>query len=88
VRAPKCVSIGSFYRLPYTKLFGGVEAFKTEHFEQVNGFSNLFFGWGGEDDDLYQRYNFLVLAPSLANLSRRLPKLFVANLTDDIQSFS
>ena len=36
-------------------IFGGVAAMKTEHFRLVNGFSNKFFGWGGEDDDLYNR---------------------------------
>ncbi|KAA3670092.1 uncharacterized protein DEA37_0010031, partial [Paragonimus westermani] len=24
-------------------------------FERIRGFSNAFFGWGGEDDDLYKR---------------------------------
>ena len=28
---------------------------QAEHFEEVNGFSNIFTGWGGEDDDLYNR---------------------------------
>lgn len=26
-----------------------------EQYEAVNGFSNIFYGWGGEDDDLYNR---------------------------------
>ncbi|KAI0216016.1 Beta-1,4-N-acetylgalactosaminyltransferase bre-4, partial [Lamellibrachia satsuma] len=43
------------YRLKYFTLFGGVGAFRTEHFRLINGFSNKFFGWGGEDDDLYHR---------------------------------
>ena len=30
-------------------------AFRTEQFHDVNGFSNLFWGWGAEDDDLYNR---------------------------------
>uniref|UniRef100_A0A8D8UQ01 Beta-1,4-N-acetylgalactosaminyltransferase n=1 Tax=Cacopsylla melanoneura TaxID=428564 RepID=A0A8D8UQ01_9HEMI len=40
------------YRLPYKHLAGGVFALRTEHFLQVNGYSNLFWGWGGEDDDM------------------------------------
>lgn len=35
--------------------FGGVSAFSTSDFRRVNGFSNVFFGWGSEDDDLYRR---------------------------------
>ncbi|KAI0225588.1 Beta-1,4-N-acetylgalactosaminyltransferase bre-4 [Lamellibrachia satsuma] len=43
------------YRLPYPEIYGGVSALKKEHFERVNGFSNKFFGWGGEDDDMWVR---------------------------------
>jgi hypothetical protein len=50
------VSIDSFmYRLPYEDIFGGVSAMTVEHFKAVNGFSNLFWGWGGEDDDMANR---------------------------------
>jgi len=44
-----------FCRVPYDNIFGGVTAFKQQHFETVNGFSNEFYGWGGEDDDMYNR---------------------------------
>jgi GT2 family glycosyltransferase len=37
------------------KIMGGVITFKNEHYEQVNGFSNEYEGWGKEDDDLYLR---------------------------------
>ena len=43
------------YMLPYAKIFGGVSSLLSKHFQQVNGFSNLFYGWGGEDDNLYER---------------------------------
>ncbi|XP_072262898.1 beta-1,4-galactosyltransferase 1-like [Pyxicephalus adspersus] len=43
------------FRLPYQTLFGGIVAFTKEQFLKVNGFSNLFWGWGGEDDELYNR---------------------------------
>lgn len=50
------VAINSFlYRLPYDDIFGGVSAMTVEHFRQVNGFSNMFWGWGGEDDDMSNR---------------------------------
>ena len=44
-----------FCRVPYDGIFGGVTAFRRRHFELVNGFSNQFYGWGGEDDDMYNR---------------------------------
>ncbi|XP_029046178.1 beta-1,4-N-acetylgalactosaminyltransferase bre-4-like [Osmia bicornis bicornis] len=50
------VAVDKFkYRLPYADLFGGVSAMSREHFRLVNGFSNVFWGWGGEDDDMANR---------------------------------
>ena len=43
-------------RLVYADVFGGVTTFKNNQFLLVNGFSNLFYGWGGEDDDMLKRY--------------------------------
>lgn len=50
------VAVDKFkYRLPYKALFGGASAIRAEHFRQLNGFSNLYWGWGGEDDDMSKR---------------------------------
>lgn len=46
------------YKLPYSGIFGGVSAISTEHFKLLNGFSNLFWGWGGEDDDMSNRIRY------------------------------
>ncbi|CAF0744901.1 unnamed protein product [Adineta steineri] len=43
------------YKLTYEELIGGVFNIRTEHFLTVNGYSNLYWGWGAEDDDLYYR---------------------------------
>ncbi len=43
------------YELPYNNLVGGVLAVNTDAFRKINGYSNLFWGWGGEDDDFYLR---------------------------------
>ena len=37
------------------KYFGGIVAFNKEMFERINGYPNDFWGWGGEDDELYKR---------------------------------
>jgi len=43
------------YKLEYYKFFGGVSGVTREQFKTVNGYSNQFWGWGGEDDDFYTR---------------------------------
>lgn len=59
------------FTLPYYGLFGGAVAISAETFVHINGFSNLFKGWGGEDDDLYLRlvnkdYKIIRFHPSYA----------------------
>ncbi|XP_013382909.1 beta-1,4-N-acetylgalactosaminyltransferase bre-4 isoform X2 [Lingula anatina] len=43
------------YRTRYTILVGGVMNFPREDFLKLNGYSNEFWGWGGEDDDMAYR---------------------------------
>ena len=42
-------------KLPYKTYFGGVIGFIPSVYKKINGFSNSFWGWGGEDDDIYNR---------------------------------
>ncbi|NP_001016664.1 beta-1,4-galactosyltransferase 1 [Xenopus tropicalis] len=43
------------FGLPYNQFFGGVSALSKEQFLKINGFPNNYWGWGGEDDDIYNR---------------------------------
>lgn len=43
------------HSLPYNEFFGGVSGLTAEQFRKINGFPNAFWGWGGEDDDLWNR---------------------------------
>lgn len=53
------VAVDKFkYKLPYSSIFGGVTAITVPHFKQLNGFSNQFWGWGGEDDDMSRRIRY------------------------------
>lgn len=50
------VAIDKFnYLLPYGYLVGGVFSIKAEQYKLINGYSNSYWGWGGEDDDLSVR---------------------------------
>lgn len=44
-------------------VFGGVVAMSNHHFKAANGYSNLYFGWGAEDDDLRHRIGTLGFSP-------------------------
>ncbi|VDO00124.1 unnamed protein product [Rodentolepis nana] len=39
----------------YSSFLGGVTMFSMDQLERINGASNSFVGWGGEDDDLWRR---------------------------------
>ncbi|XP_077966945.1 beta-1,4-galactosyltransferase 2-like [Styela clava] len=51
---PKCIP-STFPRSENVHYFGGVAMVTTSQFMSTNGFSNIYWGWGGEDDDLFIR---------------------------------
>ncbi|XP_013919191.1 PREDICTED: beta-1,4-galactosyltransferase 2 [Thamnophis sirtalis] len=54
---PCTVHQGQQYRvpLPYSGYFGGVSGLSKTQFLKINGFPNEYWGWGGEDDDIFNR---------------------------------
>ena len=44
-----------FYTLPYREYAGGIMSLSKSTLTRFNGMSNLYFGWGGEDDNLFGR---------------------------------
>ncbi|XP_044140035.1 beta-1,4-galactosyltransferase 4 [Bufo gargarizans] len=62
---PKHLVVGrnaTGYKLWYKGYFGGVTAMTRKQFSKVNGYSNNYWGWGGEDDDLRYRVEFEKMA--------------------------
>ncbi|KAH8026876.1 hypothetical protein HPB51_026211 [Rhipicephalus microplus] len=53
----RCLDIYK-YEPSYPTIFGGVSALTQAQMEKVNGFSNVFWGWGGEDDDMSTRVRY------------------------------
>lgn len=50
------VAVDTFrFQLPYRSLCGGAIALQSLQYRAINGFSNSFSGWGGEDDDFCSR---------------------------------
>jgi len=41
--------------VPYGHYCGGVFIASPVHWKQINGMTNLFWGWGGEYDELFSR---------------------------------
>ncbi|XP_014712983.1 beta-1,4-galactosyltransferase 1 [Equus asinus] len=55
------------FSLPYVQYFGGVSALSKEQFLTINGFPNNYWGWGGEDDDIFNRLVFKGMSLSRPN---------------------
>jgi hypothetical protein len=90
--------IGAFvsnlgYALWYQELVGGVLALTMDDYRSINGYSNLYWAWGGEDDDMGKRLlsqNYTIERPNkdFARFSmlkhgkrkRTAPKLIYKNL--------
>lgn len=54
----------------FNSYLGGVISFPKKTFEIINGYPNNFWGWGGEDDSLYNRIatnNINVIRPNTGN---------------------
>ncbi|XP_060519849.1 beta-1,4-N-acetylgalactosaminyltransferase bre-4 isoform X2 [Cylas formicarius] len=54
-------------KINYFKTFikpkAGATAIVSDQFKKINGMSNKFFGWGGEDDEFYSRLQSANLVP-------------------------
>lgn len=53
--ATNFISVENMSRIVFDEYFGGVTLFPTDVFEKINGYSNEYWGWGYEDDDLLYR---------------------------------
>lgn len=61
------------YQLLYKEIVGGVLAINMNDYLRINGFSNSYWAWGGEDDDMGKRIlsnNFTIERPSDAKHMR------------------
>lgn len=68
--------------------FGGVCSFTTEDFEKINGYPNNFWGWGGEDEELYHRiaeYGMSILKPTKGSFTE-LPHIHTKNFPDMVNA--
>ncbi len=54
----------------YPGCFGGVILVNKADFRKVNGYSNQYLGWGGEDDDLIKRFDQTWTIPRTQRMGR------------------
>jgi len=69
------------YGLSYDQYFGGVILFTKEQIEQINGYSNGYWDWGQEDDDLFWRCYYE--GHTTGKIFKSYQNKLVANLNGD-----
>nr|XP_019942749.1 PREDICTED: beta-1,4-galactosyltransferase 2-like [Paralichthys olivaceus] len=67
------------FQLPYNTFFGGVSSLSKDQYLKINGFPNTYWGWGGEDDDIYRRISFRGMTISRPDLSTGKYKMIKHN---------
>ena len=72
------------YKL-YTKTVGGVLLMTKEHVDKTNGFSNEFWGWGGEDDDMSLRIKKAGLGVERSIGKRCLPVVQESKIVEKVK---
>ncbi|XP_064624527.1 beta-1,4-galactosyltransferase 4-like isoform X2 [Lineus longissimus] len=86
--APKAMMVShkaqnekSYKGLFYMGYFGGVSAVSKDQYKKINGASNIFWGWGGEDDDFYRRVTSI---KKVTYLSQKIGRYTVLSHHDDM----
>lgn len=74
------------YGMGYDQYFGGVVLFNKEQVEKTNGYSNEYWDWGQEDDDLFWRCYFEKM--TTGNILTHLKDKIVANFNGDNSLFA
>ena len=70
---------GSSVKYSYDKYIGGINVYSAKQYKKLNGFPNTFWGWGGEDDALYERItanNMLIVRPNKGKIKELEHKSF------------
>lgn len=73
---------GSLIKYSGHTYIGGINIYNKKDYKKINGFPNDFWGWGGEDDAVYDRIginNLIIIRPDKGSISELEHK----NLKDD-----
>ncbi|XP_046340970.1 beta-1,4-galactosyltransferase 4-like [Haliotis rufescens] len=74
-------AVRKYYYHAMRRYIGGVLAFTEQQFRGVNGFSNLYMGWGGEDDDM--RFRLDLLSNPVYEVSIQIGRYYSFNHSTD-----
>ena len=85
--APRHLSVfvDTHHTCLYKEIFGGVSVMNIEHFASVNGYSNVYWGWGGEDDDMSARIRCGVHAKIARPIACKGPCKFFRDCMEEME---